>query len=52
MPFAKTWVQLEIIIRSELSQKEKDIPCDVTYMCNVEYDTDEPIYKTGTDSRT
>ena len=52
MSFAITWMQLEIIIRSELSQKEKDIPCDVTYMWNVEYDTGEPIYKTGTDSRT
>ena len=42
-------MQLEIIIRSELSQKEKDIPCDVTYLWNVEYDTDEHIY--GTDSQ-
>ena len=24
MPFASTWMQLEIIIRSEVSQKEKD----------------------------
>ena len=24
MPFAATWMQLEIIIRSEVSQKEKD----------------------------
>ena len=24
MPFAATWMQLEIIIASELSQKEKD----------------------------
>ena len=25
MPFAATWIQLEIIILSEVSQKEKDI---------------------------
>ena len=26
--------------------------CDITYMLNPKYDTDEPIYKTETDSQT
>ena len=38
---------LENIILSELSQKEKDIPYDVTYMWNLKCDTDEFIYKTN-----
>ena len=31
MPFAATWVYLEIIILSEVSQRLKD-KCDITYM--------------------
>ena len=53
MSFATTGMQLEIIILSEVSQKEKDkIPYDITYMWNLKYDTNEPMYKTETDSRT
>ena len=47
MPFAATWMQLEIIILSEVGQKEKDIPYDITYMWNLKYDTNEPIYETN-----
>ena len=32
MSFAATWMDLEIIILSEESQKEEDIPYDITYM--------------------
>ena len=32
MPFAATWMDLEIIIRSEVSQKEKDKYHDITYI--------------------
>ena len=32
LPFAATWRDLETIILNEVSQKEKDIPCDVTYI--------------------
>ena len=46
MPFAATWMDLEIIILPEVSQKEKDIPHDTTYMWNLKYDTNELIYKT------
>ena len=44
MPFAATWMALEIIILSEVSQKEKD-KCHmiITYMWNLKYDTNELI---------
>ena len=51
MPFAATWMQLEIIILSEVTQKEKD-KYHITYMWNLKYDTNEPIYETETDSQT
>ena len=47
--FTATWVQLEILIPSEVSQKESEIPYDITYMWNLKYGTDDPIYKTETD---
>ena len=34
------------------SEKERQIPYDITYMWNLKYDTDELIYKTETDSQT
>ena len=50
MPLAVTWMDLEIIILSEVSQKEKDkLPYDITYMWNLKYDTNELIYETETD---
>ena len=53
MPFSATWMQLEIFMLSEVSQKEK-VKCHmiITYMWNLKYDTNEPIYKTETDSQT
>ena len=50
MPFAATWMDLEIIILSEVSQRQ--ISYDITYMWNLKYDTNELIYKTETDSQT
>ena len=53
-PFAETWVDPEIIILSK-SERERQIPYDITYMWNLKYDTnnaDELIYKTETDSQT
>ena len=47
MPFAATWMDLEIIILSEVSQ----IPYDITYMWNLKCDTNELIYETETDSQ-
>ena len=33
MPFAATWIDLEIIILSEVSQRQ--MSCDITYMWNL-----------------
>ena len=51
MPFAATWMQLEIIILSK-SERERQIPYDITFMWNLKYGTNEHIYKTETDSQT
>ena len=50
MPFSAIWMQPEIIILSEISQKENDN--DIPYMWNFKYDTNEPIYETETESQT
>ena len=42
MPFAARWVQLEILIPSEVSQKGRD-KYDITYMGNLQCCTYEPI---------
>ena len=34
------------------SERERQIPYDITYMWNLKYDTNEPIYETETDSQT
>ena len=47
MPSAATWIQPEIIMLCELSQKEKDKYC-VTYTWKLKYDTDELYYETET----
>ena len=45
-------MDLKIIILSfKVSQKEKD-KYHITYVCSLEYGTNEPIYKTETDSQT
>ena len=38
--------------QSEVSQKERQILHDITYMCNLKYNTDEHIYETVTESCT
>ena len=52
MPFAATWMQLEVLILSEVSQKEKDKHHDITQMWNLNYETNQQVYKTETDSQT
>ena len=37
MPFAATWMDLEIIILSEV--RHRQIPCDITYTWNLKFDT-------------
>ena len=44
-------MQLEIIILSEVNQKEKD-KAYITSMWNLKSGTNEPIYETETDSQT
>ena len=38
MPFVATWIDLEIIVQSEVSQIET-MPHDIIYMWNPKYDT-------------
>ena len=54
MPFAATWMGLEIIILSEVSQTEKDKYHMISLMCRIfkKNDTNELIYKIETDSQT
>ena len=35
MPFAATWMQLEIIILSEVNQKEKDNYHMISFICGI-----------------
>ena len=35
VPFAKTWIDLEIIIKSEVSQKEKNNYYILTHICRI-----------------
>ena len=51
MPFAATWMQLEILILSK-SERERQIPYDITYMWNIKYGTNEPIHKPEIHSKT
>ena len=44
MPFAATWMELETLILSEVSQKEKD-KYYITYICNLIYGTNEPFHR-------
>ena len=41
MSFAVTWMDLEIIILSEVTQVERQIPYDITYMWNLKYVTNK-----------
>ena len=45
MPFAATWMQLEMIVLDEVGHKDKHY---LTYMWNRKSDTNEPIWETET----
>ena len=52
MPFAATWMDLEIMILSKVSQTEKDKYQVIVLICGIwKNDTNEPIYKTEIDSQ-
>ena len=35
VPFAEVWLELEIVIQSEVSQTEKNKYCIVSFMCGI-----------------
>ena len=44
VPFAEMWMDLESVIHSEVSQKEKNIFCIISLICGThKNDTDELI---------
>ena len=52
MPFAATWMDLEIVILSEVSQTEKDKYYILSLTCEIlKNGTNELIYKTEIDSQ-
>ena len=52
MPFVAIWMDLDIIMLSTMTERERQIPYDITYMWNLKYDTNDLIYETETDSQT
>ena len=51
MLFAATWMDLETLILSEVkSEGERQIPYDITYIWNLMYGTNKPIYRKETNS--
>ena len=51
MPFAVTWIEMEIITLSE-SERERQTSDDITYIWNLKQGPNEPIYKRETESQT
>ena len=47
MPFAATWMDLEMIVLSEVSQKKTN--AKITSMWDPNYDMNEPIFETETE---
>ena len=46
MPFSATWMELETLILSEVkSERERQIPYDITYIWNLIYGTNEPFHR-------
>ena len=52
MPFAAIWMDLEIVMQSELSQKEKNKYCIISLICGIQKNgTDELIGKAEIESQ-
>ena len=45
MPFAATWMELETLILSEVSQREKNKSYDITSIWNLIYGTKETFHR-------
>ena len=52
MPYIATWMDLEIIIISEVSQTEKDKYHMISLVCRIKKQKNELIYKTEIGSQT
>ena len=52
MPFVATWVDLEIVVLSKVSQVGTDKHHMISLIWSLKYDTNEHIYETETDSQT
>ena len=50
MPFAATWMQLEMLVLSEVSQKEKGKYHMLSLVCGIKNGANELSYNTETDS--
>ena len=48
MPFAAMWMELENLMLSEVNQKERKIPFDITYIWNLIYGTNEHFHRKET----
>ena len=52
-PSAITWMDIEMIILNKVkSERERQIPYDITYVWNLKYDTNDLIYEIERKSRT
>ena len=53
IPSGATWMDLEMTILDEVkSDRERQIPYDITYVWNLKYGTNELIYAAETESQT
>ena len=53
MPFAATWMDLEIVILSKMSDREEEVSYNIPYIWNLKRnDTHEFIHNTEKDSQT
>ena len=49
MPFVATWMELVTLILSDVkSERDRQIPHDITYIWNLIYAKNEPIYRKET----
>ena len=52
MPSPATWINLEIIIQSEVGKKKRQMPHDITYTWNLKYSTNKPTNKSTKQKQT
>ena len=51
MTFAAIWIDRDYHTKLSMSERERQIPYDITYMWNLKYNTNELICETETDSQ-